>query len=180
MSSSLISDVTPVSCTISSMSDDDFDTLMSVLDAVETEGFELTEEEYDAVMAEENTELYGRIYNVLTTAYVNFLTTVSVLDGKVSVTDSANSNKVSGGTVTITAKGSLFSKKTNNITISNNTDSQAQLSFDYSADKASSFTIAGANAAASGSYSIMLAAGGMALMLCTSMLKSGRKNKTKI
>ena len=31
------------------------------------------------------------------------LTTVEVLDGKISVTDSANSNKVSGGTVTITA-----------------------------------------------------------------------------
>ena len=69
---------------------------------------------------------------------VSTLTTVDVLDGKVSVTDTANSNKVSGGTVTITAKGSLFSKKTNNITITNDSGAKAKLSFDYSASSASS------------------------------------------
>ena len=44
-----------------------------------------------------------------------FATTVTVLDGQVSISDSANSNTVSGGTVTIKASGSLFGKKTNNI-----------------------------------------------------------------
>ena len=82
-------------------------------------------------------------------------TTVSVLDGKVSVTDTANSNSVSGGTVTITAKGSFFSAKTNNITITNNSGAKAQLTFDYSASDANSFTIAG-EASTSGSYSTIL------------------------
>ena len=87
---------------------------------------------------------------------VNLLTTVTVLDGKVSVTDSANSNKVSNGTVTVTAKGSLFSKKTNNITVTNATDAQATLSFDYTVSSANSFKIAGATAATSGTYSVIL------------------------
>ena len=52
---------------------------------------------------------------------VSMLTTVSVLDGQLSITDSANSNTVSNGVVTITAKGSLLSAKTNNITITNET-----------------------------------------------------------
>ena len=86
-------------------------------------------------------------------------TTVDVLDGQVSVADTANSNTVSGGTVTIQAKGSLFSKKTNNITITNNSGTKAKLSFDYSASTYNSFTIAGASAAASGSYSVILEAG---------------------
>ena len=86
-------------------------------------------------------------------------TTVNVLDDKVSITDSANSNKVSDGTVTITAKGSLFSQKTNNITVTNNTSAKAKLSFDYATSSASSFKIAGATAAASGSYSVVLEAG---------------------
>ena len=107
---------------IFAMSDDDFDTLMEKMDAVETKGAYLTEEGYNAVMAEENTELYGRLYNVLTTANVNFFAskTVTVLDGKVSVTDDNGTGSVSDGTVTITAKGSMFSKKTHNITIAIN------------------------------------------------------------
>lgn len=105
-----------------------------------------------------------------------FATTVNVLDGKVSVTDSANSNTVSGGTVTITAKGSLFSKKTNNITITNETDNKAQLSFDYTADKANSFKIAGATAAASGSYTVLLEAG--ASLAITLVSNSGLSNTT--
>ena len=82
--------------------------------------------------------------------------TVTVLDGKVSITDDNGNGSVSGGTVTVKASGGLFSKKTNNITITNTSGSKASISFDYSADKASSFKIAGANAAASGSYSVIL------------------------
>ena len=103
-------------------------------------------------------------------------TSHSILDGQVSVADSANSSSVSGGTVTITAKGSLFSGKTNNITITNETDNTAQLSFDYTADKANSFTIAGANADASGTYSAMLASGGKVTLVLTS--NSGLSNTT--
>lgn len=88
-----------------------------------------------------------------------FATTVTVLDGTVSISDSANTVTVNGNTVTATAKGSLFSKKTNTLTIANETDSQATLSFDYSASSANSFTIAGAAANVSGSYSVLLDAG---------------------
>ena len=102
--------------------------------------------------------------------------TVTVLDGKVSVTDNQGTGSVSGGTVTITAKGSLFSKKTNNITITNDSGSKAQLSFAYSADKASSFKIAGATATASGSYSVVLEAG--ASLSITLVSNSGVSNTT--
>ena len=102
--------------------------------------------------------------------------TVTVLDGKVSVTDDQGTGSVSGGTVKITAKGSLVSKKTNNITITNDSGSKAQLSFTYSADKASSFKIAGAAAAASGSYSVVLEAG--ASLSITLVSNSGFSNTT--
>ena len=85
-----------------------------------------------------------------------FATTVTVLDGQVSISDSANSNTVSGGIVTITAKGSLFSKKTNNITVTNESANKAEISFDYTVTSANSFKIAGATAATSGSYRVTL------------------------
>ena len=88
-----------------------------------------------------------------------FAKDVTVLDDQVKISDSANSISVSNGTVTATAKGSLISKKTNNITITNNSGAKAQLSFDYSAASASSFTIAGTSAVTSGSYSVILDAG---------------------
>ncbi len=126
---------------------------------------------------------YKWIVLLLATVIVTFAsflpanaTTVNVLDGRVSVTDSANSNTVSGGIVTINAKGSLFGKKTNTITITNETDSAAQLSFDYEASDYSSFTIAGATAAASGSYSAVLSAGTSVTLAIVS--NSGLSNTT--
>lgn len=86
-------------------------------------------------------------------------TKVTVLDGQVSVTDTADSNEVSGTTVTIKAKGSLFGKATNNITITNETSDTATLSFSYTTTNANSFKIAGASAATSGNYSVLLDAG---------------------
>ena len=102
--------------------------------------------------------------------------TVDVLDGQVTVADSLGNNSVSDGTVTITAKGSLFGKKTNNITITNETDSQAQLTFDYSASNANSFKIAGTAANASGSYTVILDAG--ASLAITLVSNSGLSNTT--
>lgn len=86
----------------------------------------------------------------------SFATTVEVLDGQVSVGDSANENTLSGGTVTIKAKGGLFSKKTNTVTVTNHSGSKAQISFDYTASTYSSFTIAGTRVNASGNYSVIL------------------------
>ena len=105
--------------------------------------------------------LLATVFVVISLLFVTAgATSYSLLDDKVTVADSANSSSVSNGTVTITAKGSLFSKKTNNITITNKSDSQAKLSFDYTVDKFNSFKIAGVDAAASGSYSAVLEAGG--------------------
>ena len=86
--------------------------------------------------------------------------TVSVLDGLVSIADSANTISASGNNVTATAKGNLFSKGTNNLTITNNSGSKAQLSFDYTAQSANSFSIAGSTASTSGSYRVPLENGG--------------------
>ena len=88
---------------------------------------ELTQVEAYFLTLYEGTETFGYLAStlddIMLSGGIALFTTVSVLDGKISVTDSANSNSVSGGTVTITAKGGLFSKKTNNITVTNNTDS---------------------------------------------------------
>ncbi|MBE6727638.1 MAG: hypothetical protein E7562_03210 [Ruminococcaceae bacterium] len=85
--------------------------------------------------------------------------TNTVLDGAVSITDSTGNGSNSNGTVTIKASGSLFSKATNTITIANETENRATLSFAYSTSQANSFTIAGVSAPTTGNYSIILDAG---------------------
>ncbi len=87
-----------------------------------------------------------------------FASTISVLDGQITITDDKNTVKNSGGTVTATATGGLFSGTTNTIQIYNESESIAKLSFDYSADDAKTVTIAGDPVSASGSYSILLEA----------------------
>ena len=121
----------------------------------------MTLTEADQKTLVENNAVFSNFCDVVTAidCGIAMYTTVNVLDGALSITDSANSNTVSGGTVTIKASGSLFGKKTNNITITNNSGSKANVSFDYTASSASSFKIAGATAATSGSYSVILEAG---------------------
>ena len=103
-------------------------------------------------------------------------TTVTVLDGQVSITDSSGNGTVSNGTVTVQAKGSLFSKATNTITITNETANTATLAFDYTASTYNSFTIAGAAANASGSYSVLLDPGATLTVVLKS--NSGLSNTT--
>ena len=103
-------------------------------------------------------------------------TEVTVLDGQVSVTDTANSNTVSGGVVTIKAAGSIISKKTNTITIANETANKAKLSFSYTASTYNSFTVDGAAGAASGSFSKILDAGGTVTLVLVS--NSGLSDRT--
>ena len=105
-----------------------------------------------------------------------FATTVSVLDGQVSVTDTANNCTVSDGVVTIKAAGSLFSKKTNTVTVTNESGNKAQLSFAYAASTYNSFTVDGASASASGNYSGILEAGGTATLVLVS--NNGLSNTT--
>ena len=82
-------------------------------------------------------------------------TTVTVLDGKVSITDTANNMSVSGSTVTVKASGNILSQTTNTITIKNESTDTAQISFDYSASNYSSFS----ESSASGTKSEVLAGG---------------------
>ena len=143
------------------------------IDALEESAQELTAEEFATL----DTEVFGQFMNVMEQMNAAApMTDVSTDDGQLTISDSGNTGKLSGGTYTATAKGSLFSKKSNNITITNNSGANATLSFDYTTDKASSFTIAGATAATSGSYSAMLDAGASLVIVITS--NSGLSNLT--
>lgn len=102
-------------------------------------------------------------------------TTVNVLDGQVSVTDSANSNSVSNGTVTITAKAVFLARKLTILPLLTS-GSQAELNFDYTTAQANSFKIAGVVATASGSYTVVLDAG--ASLAITLVSNSGLSNTT--
>ncbi len=100
-------------------------------------------------------------------------TTVTVLDGKVSVTDILGTGSVSadGNTVTVTATGGTFSTAKNSITITNETEKTATISFDYtvtgistewySSDK---FSFDGNSGNGTWSYSGDLAAGSSVAM----------------
>ena len=143
------------------------------IDALEESAQELTAEEFATL----DTEVFGQFMNVMEQMNAAApMTDVSTDDGQLTISDSGNTGELSGGTYTATAKGSIFSKKTNNITITNNSGANATLSFDYTTDKASSFTIAGATAATSGSYSAMLDAGASLVIVITS--NSGLSNLT--
>ena len=145
--------------------------------ALEEQAEGLTEAELEELQEYEALETWAQFCEVYEDAYsIALLTTVTVLDGQLSIADSANSNTVSNGTVTIKASGSLFSKKTNNITITNDTENKAQLSFDYSVSSANSFKIAGATAATSGNYTVTLDAGGT--LAITLVSNSGFSNTT--
>ena len=109
-------------------------------------------------------------------AWGYYAKTVDVLDGQVSITDSSSSGSGDATNYTVTAKGSLFGKTTNTITITNNSGNKANLSFGYSASKANAFTIAGASVAASGSYSAVLDSGSSIVIELTS--NSGLSNTT--
>ena len=103
-------------------------------------------------------------------------TTNNLLDGQVTVTDSLGNGSLSGDTVTIKAAGNLFSKKTNTVTVTNNSGSKATLKFDYSASTYNSFTLNGAAANATGTYNELLDANATVTFVITS--NSGFSNTT--
>lgn len=137
----------------------DSDTFRETLDSmqkIESSAMNLSEEQLEIL----DIDLYGRFCGIveqLTTPVL--VKTVDVLDGKLSVTDSANSISASGNMVTATATGSLFTKKTNTITITNETENKATLELEYVATSANSFSIEGASAPTSGEYSTILEPG---------------------
>ena len=139
---------------------------MEEIPALENDAAALKEEEFASL---QNLDAFGNFVGVLNSlTEVMSIKTVTVLDGKISVADTANSISASGNTVTATAKGSLFSKKTSTITITNDSGSTAAVSFDYTATAANKLTMNGATAAASGSFNGVLNAGDSVTFVLTS------------
>ncbi|MBR3844172.1 MAG: hypothetical protein IKM39_01550, partial [Clostridia bacterium] len=141
----------------------------------------MTDAEFYFLERHESTPTFGYFWESLEALMnpVPMLTaakTNTVLDGKVSVTDSTGNGTLSGNTVTVKATGSLFSKATNTITITNETADTATLSFDYKAVTYNAFTIGGASGAASGTHTVLLAAGASVELKLTS--NSGLSNRT--
>ena len=102
-------------------------------------------------------------------ALMPMATSGTVLSGQITVTDTAGNVSVSGGTVTVTVKGSggLASGKTasNTVTITNTSGSTAAVSFRYDCSATGTFTFSeGSN---SGTWSGMLAAGETVTMTMT-------------
>ena len=87
-------------------------------------------------------------------------TTVTPIDGCVTVTDSVGNGSLSSGTVTIQAKGGYLFQITNTITITNSSSAKARITFDYSASNYSSFS----ESSASGTKDLTLNAGETATM----------------
>ncbi|MBQ3073811.1 MAG: hypothetical protein IJD19_03940, partial [Ruminococcus sp.] len=139
----------------------------------------MSEAEFAILLEYESTETFGYVYDTLyqmVNPPIMLLTTVDFLDGKLSLTDTANTITVSGSTVTATAKGSLFGKKSSTITIVNETADVSALSFDYTVTASSAFTIDGASAATSGTYTATLDPGASVVLVITS--NSGLSNTT--
>lgn len=113
----------------------------------------LTDTEFDSL----DIALFERFCNIWNQLFTPapIATTVTVLDGNISITDSVGTGTVSGGEVIITATGGTSTKQTNNITITNNSGKAINLSFDYSVSNANSHTLP----AGSGNYSNVLEPG---------------------
>lgn len=168
------------------MSDDDIykaivaedgDIIKTTIDevaAMEQDGQDLTAEEFESL---ENLEILGRFISVMDALYIPAIAkSVDTGITGLAISDSLNTISISSGTITATAKGGLLSKKTNTITITNNSDNAAILSFDYAITSANSFNVAGDTSKASGTYSKVLDAGSSITITITS--NSGFSNLT--
>ncbi|MBE6573331.1 MAG: hypothetical protein E7652_02940 [Ruminococcaceae bacterium] len=85
-------------------------------------------------------------------------TNLSLFDGLLTITDDKGSGSNSNGTVTITAKGSLFSKTTNNITFTNKANVTKKLIFTFNISSANSHSFG----STTGTKEYVLAAGATA------------------
>ena len=98
------------------------------------------------------------------TAATELLSEITVLDGKVSITNSATTGSITDDVITITAAGVLVgTAAANNIAVYNETDSEAVVKFDYTATNYSAFS----ESSDSGTYKVVLAAGGSAKLYIT-------------
>ncbi|MBQ2920052.1 MAG: discoidin domain-containing protein, partial [Oscillospiraceae bacterium] len=96
-------------------------------------------------------------------------TSGTVLDGRITVTDTAGNVAVSGNTVKVTVKGSGGftggDTATNTVTVTNTSGSTAEISFDYSCSASGTFTFS--ESSNSGTFRSMMAAGETKTMTMT-------------
>jgi len=92
-----------------------------MIEELENKASNLNEEGLASLEKHDSMEAFELFVNTLNRIYNPMLakTLTDVLNGSINITDTANRCTYSNGTVTITAKGSLISKGTNNITIVN-------------------------------------------------------------
>ncbi len=161
----------------------DYETYMSAqadIEGAKASFMSLSEEEQESVLDLESVEKLGYMEDTmikLTSPMLLSGESVTLCDG--NVTAAVNSNGTlteSSGTVTVTAKGSLFSKKTANVTITNASSASASVTFNYSVSSYNSFSVDGNSSSASGSYTKQLAAGES--MTITIQSKSGMSGTT--
>lgn len=140
----------------------------------------LSEEEQEEVLNLDSVEKLGYMEDVMIKLTSPMLLTeesTTLCDGNVTAAvDSNGTLSDSSGTVTVTATGSVISKKTATITITNSSTASAIISFDYSASTYNSFTVNGASASATGTCSVQLDAGSYVTVVLQS--KSGLSNRT--
>ena len=91
---------------------------------------------------------------------VSAATTVDVLDGQISITDSTGTGVLADDVVTITAKGARVGAARNTVTINNDTGVKIELTFDYTASGYSEFS----ESTASGTKKATLEIGGSITM----------------
>ena len=135
--------------------------ITEVVDLTDAMEAELTEEQIAAIMDRDPTFMY--FSEALEEHYLGgqlLATTLSLLDGRLSVEDSAGTGTIDGDTVKITLVGNAFTERENIITVTNETDKIATLSFDYSVVNHSSFIIEDKEADNGGTFTAMLEAGG--------------------
>ncbi len=161
----------------------DYETYMSAqadIEGVKAMLPSLTEEEQEQVLNTASVEKLGYMEDVMITIMSPMLMSgesATLCDGNVTASvDSNGTLTESSGTVTVTVTGSVISKKTATVTITNASDVSATVSFNYSVSSYNSFTIDGVSQSASGTYSKQLEAGGTISVVVQS--KSGLSGRT--
>ena len=105
-------------------------------------------------------------------------TEVEVLDGQVTITDSANTGAGDANSYSAYAQGTGLSRKSNTITVSNTSGSRSELSLSYNVTNSGGFTIDGTSSSTSGSHKKVLNPGESVVFEITSAsawTSSGRK-----
>ena len=149
-------------------------------DVSESEAATLTEAEIVTV------ETYARLMAVMETdeSKANY-SSHTVVTGVTANVSGSNSESFSGGTLTVTAKGSEgflgigASARTTTITITNDTGSDGILSFNWKATNVNSLTIDGASYSGSGGFTKQLANGGSFQIVITTA-KNSTENKLEM